>query len=1506
MFVQNKNKILIALAIVVAAIVACTVGAFAYFTDSASLHAGIRTTKLTGEIGQTTALGTPQSEEVWRESQSTVKDGDKEVFTALDTDIKDGSATKADIKTFTVSRGNALAVNDDGSMNQNQMFKTTFKNTSTVDEVFYPEICLTGQNGVDLSQYKDVIGIAESDSKAALNSDFSYQNVTDGTAENLLNGKIWNVDSIATKVIVNGNGSLSLYLPGITLKPGESIEKTYTVTENMSGHVDYSCPTVAVTVNATIRYASKGNPMWYGTAVSDKSDSSVQYTLGPDFQTRVLWKDAKGSYTVRGGDEAFSVKDAESENTKEALEYSVVKYEYTGTNQAPTAFLFGSDVSYTLYQQNDKGAWKKVTDSNATLLGHYKAVVDASGMNGFTVSHTSFHFDIVKIKDKVTFENKPLPDGSEDKDNNMGWPTINNGEKIYDGKAISIVAKDSHGNIVPELIFTDKETGNVVENPTEVGDYIVTPVGDEFHEYTNTGTAKIKPAPLTIKANDMTVTEGTAPTFTSIKIGFVNNETVSVLTGSEVFTVSNNNATVNADSNGCYPAGTYRIIPSGYTAKNYTITYEEGTLTVENPSVTVALKIKGDDDSKIYDGLNITNDIVDITVDDGNSVLPDGYGLVWRDSKSNKVDFTPKDVGSYTGKIEKIDESAKTWNILGNGPVTYKIYPFTIKVSIQDKMTTNRGSYVIRNYGMPIVHDAEFANLSDFPTVEKDALTEAKEAVLGIKVETDGSVTYDENAQSKYFYTAKTGDTDQNGKEALTEPVEAYYLADDTLGSIEGRFQNGGKTLYDDILKEAAVKSDGFKAENYQFELESKESVYTVPTYLFDYNAEDAKAPVSDTESVRSKIELEKVKGHYVDTDFQIRETDLPTRDGYICTGYAVKHNASEPDYAVGTSLPSITKDKTLYAVWKEIPKPLIRGNGSSTTLMTYSDLKDYSKNKAVQKMAAQAKAVQFDNSVPDTAAWTTLRDNDSVVIYLDDNKTLHICNNQNVTMKVQKPIAEPYALAGMFKGCTNLVTADMSGVDMTQAVSMSSIFENCSKLTSVKGFSGDADKMADMSRAFRYCIALNDISGLSDLNTANVNSMNDIFAGCAALEDLTPLTNWDVKQVKNANGMFGESDLPNNHYKFAYCTNLKSLHGLENWQMDSLESCEAMFKGCTSLTDISAMSNWNVSNVTRTYNMFYGCSALENLTGLESWHTEHLTYANYMFYGCSSLSDVSAIKDWDMSKLESAVSMFNQCSSLQSIVALSGWNTSSVKTIESMFNGCSALSDISGVSNWDTSSVTNMSNLFSGCTALSDINALTGWNTENVTKMTNLFNGCSSLSDVNALHEWQTGSVTDMSYMFDSTDVNSTTAFENWNVGKVAATTGMFRSCANLADLTGLKNWNTSAVTEMYRMFYGCKALTTLDGLENWDTSAVTKLGNSGYSGNAGMFEYCSSLTSVEALANWNTGAVTDMNAVFNGCSALTDATPLNGWNVASCKNKNYAFDKTGIPSDKLPTWYN
>ena len=102
---KNRNKILVAIIAVLVAL-CCAFGvSLAYFTDSASIHAGIKTTKLTGEIGQTIALGTPQSDEIWRESLGTVKDGDSTLYEALDTDIKDGTATKADIKTVTITAG---------------------------------------------------------------------------------------------------------------------------------------------------------------------------------------------------------------------------------------------------------------------------------------------------------------------------------------------------------------------------------------------------------------------------------------------------------------------------------------------------------------------------------------------------------------------------------------------------------------------------------------------------------------------------------------------------------------------------------------------------------------------------------------------------------------------------------------------------------------------------------------------------------------------------------------------------------------------------------------------------------------------------------------------------------------------------------------------------------------------------------------------------------------------------------------------------------------------------------------------------------------------------------------------------------------------------------------------------------------------------------------------------------------------------------------------------------
>jgi hypothetical protein len=80
------------------------------------------------------------------------------------------------------------------------------------------------------------------------------------------------------------------------------------------------------------------------------------------------------------------------------------------------------------------------------------------------------------------------------------------------------------------------------------------------------------PAPLTITANNATMTAGSSlPAFTVTYTGFVNGNTAANLSGTLVCTTTATSAS---------PAGTYPITCSGQSSPNYTITYVAGTLTI--------------------------------------------------------------------------------------------------------------------------------------------------------------------------------------------------------------------------------------------------------------------------------------------------------------------------------------------------------------------------------------------------------------------------------------------------------------------------------------------------------------------------------------------------------------------------------------------------------------------------------------------------------------------------------------------------------------------------------------------------------------------------------------------------------------------------------------------------------------------------------------------------------------------------------------------------------------
>ena len=123
-------------------------------------------------------------------------------------------------------------------------------------------------------------------------------------------------------------------------------------------------------------------------------------------------------------------------------------------------------------------------------------------------------------------------------------------------------------------------TAAVANSP--VGSYPVTPSGLTSNNYTITfdnGFLSITPAALTVTTVNVTKTYGdNNPAFTVNYAGFISGDSPSDLGGSLSF---NTAAVTNS------PVGSYPVTPSGLTSNNYTITFDNGSLSVTPASLTV-------------------------------------------------------------------------------------------------------------------------------------------------------------------------------------------------------------------------------------------------------------------------------------------------------------------------------------------------------------------------------------------------------------------------------------------------------------------------------------------------------------------------------------------------------------------------------------------------------------------------------------------------------------------------------------------------------------------------------------------------------------------------------------------------------------------------------------------------------------------------------------------------------------------------------------------------------
>ena len=194
--------------------------------------------------------------------------------------------------------------------------------------------------------------------------------------------------------------------------------------------------------------------------------------------------------------------------------------------------------------------------------------------------------------------------------------------------------------------------------------------------------------------------------------------------------------------------------------------------------------------------------------------------------------------------------------------------------------------------------------------------------------------------------------------------------------------------------------------------------------------------------------------------------------------------------------------------------------------------------------------AVNFDSSFGDYTYLTSTNYMFRSLENMTSIQGLQYLNTHNVT-----------DMNGMFSGCNNLTSLDVSRFNTQNVTGMSYMFSGCNNLTSLDVSHFNTQNVTSMNGMFSGCNNLTSLD-VSHFNTQNVTSMNGMFSGCNNLTSLD-LSNFDTQNVTNMYCLFDE------------CQNLTSLD-LRNFNTQNVTNMSYMFCACYSLQDIYIGENWS------------------------------------------------------------------------------------------------------------------------------------------------------------------------------------------------------------------------------------------------------------------------------------------------------------------------------------------
>ena len=212
-------------------------------------------------------------------------------------------------------------------------------------------------------------------------------------------------------------------------------------------------------------------------------------------------------------------------------------------------------------------------------------------------------------------------------------------------------------------------------------------------------------------------------------------------------------------------------------------------------------------------------------------------------------------------------------------------------------------------------------------------------------------------------------------------------------------------------------------------------------------------------------------------------------------------------------------------------------------------------------------------------------------------------------------------------------------------------------------------------------------------------------------------------------------------------------------------ENASWMFCRLTELNDITDFFRFDTT-ITKNINFFlYEDINLKTLNGLETWDISKINYMDSAFKGMIALSSIESLNNWDTSSVTNMTSLFQSDKALTSLEALKNWNIVNVRSLYNIFLGTS-LMNLKGLENWNTSNVTNMTATFQEIPSLVEASAISRWDVSNVLYFNRMFRGDKNITDIASINNWNIQETANFTYMFQNavTPPEFTKVSGTWN----------------------------------------------------------------------------------------------------------------------------------------------